>query len=237
MILATIALTLTTCLSFATAMVPAAHPVPPAIRAEIQVSNGTGFFNQYIDHDRPELGTFQQKYWWSDQHFAAPGSPVILFTPGEIAAEGYEGYLTNRTLTGAIAQNVSGAVIMIEHRYYGESSPFQDLTVKNLQYLNLKNAIADLTHFARTVKLPFDSDGRTNAPQAPWVLAGGSYSGALAAWTEATAPGTFWAYHASSAPVEAIYDYVCFPSHASSTPHFTKSHIPTRTDKHPPPPS
>lgn len=39
-------------------------------------------------------------------------------------------------------------------------------------------------------------------------MSGGSYSGALAAWTESTAPGTFWAYHASSAPVEAIYDYV-----------------------------
>jgi hypothetical protein len=39
-------------------------------------------------------------------------------------------------------------------------------------------------------------------------LSGGSYSGALSAWTESTSPGTFWAYHASSAPVEAVYDYV-----------------------------
>jgi hypothetical protein len=29
----------------------------------------------------------------------------------------------------------------------------------------------------------------------------------LAAWTESEEPGVFWAYHASSAPVEAIYDY------------------------------
>lgn len=39
-------------------------------------------------------------------------------------------------------------------------------------------------------------------------MVGGSYSGALTAWTESVAPGTFWAYHATSAPVEAIYDYV-----------------------------
>lgn len=221
MIFSAIAVTLTTCLSFAAAMVPATHPVPPAMQAEIQVSNGTGFFDQYIDHEHPELGTFKQKYWWSDEYFAGPGSPVVLFTPGETAAEGYEGYLTNRTLVGTIAQNVTGAVVMIEHRYYGESSPFQDLTVKNLQYLTLKNAIADMTHFARTVKLSFDKDGRTNAPRAPWVMAGGSYSGALSAWTEATAPGTFWAYHSSSAPVEAIYDYVC-PDFSSPSPDFTK---------------
>lgn len=44
--------------------------------------------------------------------------------------------------------------------------------------------------------------------QQPWVFSGGSYSGALAAWVESTSPGTFWAYHASSAPVQAIYDYV-----------------------------
>jgi hypothetical protein len=38
-------------------------------------------------------------------------------------------------------------------------------------------------------------------------FSGGSYSGVLAAWTKSTAPGVFWAYHASSAPVEAIVDY------------------------------
>ena len=36
---------------------------------------------------------------------------------------------------------------------------------------------------------------------------GGSYSGALAAWTAKLSPGTFWAYHASSGPVQAVYDY------------------------------
>lgn len=36
---------------------------------------------------------------------------------------------------------------------------------------------------------------------------GGSYSGALSAWTESVDPGTYWAYHSSSAPVQAISDY------------------------------
>jgi hypothetical protein len=48
----------------------------------------------------------------------------------------------------------------------------------------------------------------TDVPWKPWVMSGGSYSGALAAWTASIAPGTFWAYHASSAPVQAIYDFV-----------------------------
>lgn len=48
-------------------------------------------------------------------------------------------------------------------RYWGGSSPYDDLTTKNLQQLTVKNAIADFTNFAKTVSLPFDS---TNSSQA-----------------------------------------------------------------------
>ena len=183
------------------------HPPRPLNNA-LPATTGNGTFQQVLDHDNPSAGNFSQRFWWSDQYWGGPGSPVVLFTPGEIAADGYQGYLTNSTITGHFAQAIQGAVVMLEHRYWGESSPYDELTTKNLQQHTLKNAIADLTYFAKTVQLPFDSNSSSNAPQAPWVLSGGSYSGALSAWTEATAPGTFWAYHASSAPVEAIYDYV-----------------------------
>jgi hypothetical protein len=168
---------------------------------------GTSTFQQLIDHKNPELGTFSQQYWWSSQYWKGEGSPVVLFTPGEAAAAPYTGYLTNKTLTGLYAEAIEGAVVMIEHRYWGNSSPFDQLTTKNMQYQTLENAIADLTYFANNVVLPFDTNNSSQATRAPWVLSGGSYSGALAAWTESTAPGTFWAYHASSAPVEAISDY------------------------------
>lgn len=93
-------------------------------------------------------------------------------------------------------------------RYYGASSPFDTLTVENLQLLTVKQAVADNVYFAQTVDLPFDTDHSSNAPAAPWVFSGGSYSGSLSAYTAAVAPGTFWAYHSTSAPVEAIEDYV-----------------------------
>lgn len=41
---------------------------------------------------------------------------MIVFTPGEAAAAGYTGYLTPRTLTGAMAEALHGAVIMIERK-------------------------------------------------------------------------------------------------------------------------
>ncbi|CAK7227153.1 hypothetical protein SCUCBS95973_006446 [Sporothrix curviconia] len=168
---------------------------------------GQKVFQQLLDHETPSLGTFNQSYWYSTEFWTGPGAPVVLFTPGESAAADYTGYLTNATITGQFAQAIGGAVIMIEHRYWGDSSPFANLTTKNLQYLTLANAIADLTYFAENVQLPFDTNGTANAPNAPWVLSGGSYSGALTAWVEHIAPGTFWAYHASSAVVEAQGDF------------------------------
>ncbi|RKF75261.1 putative extracellular serine carboxypeptidase [Golovinomyces cichoracearum] len=151
--------------------------------------NGSSFFNQLLDHQDPGSGTFQMKYWWNAEFWGGPGSPVVLFTPGESAAGNYTGYLTNHTLMGLFAKEIKGAVIM------------------NLRFLTLNQSISDLTHFAKTVELPFDTTNSSNAGNAPWILTGGSYAGALAAWTSSTAPGTFWAYHASSAPVEAISDY------------------------------
>ncbi|EFX01073.1 serine-type peptidase [Grosmannia clavigera kw1407] len=171
------------------------------------VYKGQTTFQQLLDHKDPSQGTFSQRFWWSTQYWGGPGSPVVFFTPGEEPATNYTGYLTNRTITGQFAQAIGGAVVMLEHRYWGESSPFDDLTTKNMRFLTLANSIADVTHFARTVELPFDTNGTSNAPTAPWVMSGGSYGGALAAYIEHVDPGTFWAYHASSAPVQVIEDF------------------------------
>lgn len=192
-------------------------PLPPPLADERfssenigkrDTTSGQGVFEQLLDHNDPSLGTFTQSFWWSSEYWTGPGAPVVFFTPGEIAAAGYTGYLTNKTITGLFAQAIGGAVVMLEHRYWGDSSPYSVLTTENFTYLTLENAIKDTTNFARTVQLPFDSNGSSSALNAPWVFSGGSYSGALSAWTESVDPGTFWAYHASSAVVESIFDFV-----------------------------
>ncbi|KAH7309745.1 endoprotease endo-Pro [Stachybotrys elegans] len=168
---------------------------------------GNGTFTTYIDHKNPKLGTFELRYWYNATFWQGPGSPIVVMTPGEVAADGYGGYLTDRAMTGVYARENGGAVVMIEHRYYGDSTPYVVQSTKNLQYHTLDQAVADFVLFPRKVKLPFDESGESNAPKAPWIFVGGSYSGALAAWIEKLAPGTYWAYHGSSGPVEAIYDY------------------------------
>ncbi|KAL3959550.1 hypothetical protein ACCO45_004667 [Purpureocillium lilacinum] len=117
-----------------------------------QIKTEAGFFEQLIDHANPSLGTFTQRYWWNADHYAGPGSPIILNAPGENNADG---------------------------------SPYENLTAETLQYLTLDQTAAR---------------ARTRPLGAVRVLV----LGALAAWTNVLAPGTFWAYHASSAVVEDI---------------------------------
>lgn len=171
-------------------------------------TSGEGVFQQLLDHNDPSLGTFNMSFRWNSEFWTGPGAPVVFHTPGEYPASEFGDYVNNQSLMGMIGQEIGGALVLMEHRYWGDSSPFSVLTTENLTYLTIENAIKDTTYFARNVELPFDLSGATNAPNAPWVFTGVSYSGALSAWTQALDPGTFWAYHASSAAIEAIYDFV-----------------------------
>ncbi|EGN95063.1 hypothetical protein SERLA73DRAFT_187354 [Serpula lacrymans var. lacrymans S7.3] len=164
------------------------------------------YFDQLIDHNNPGLGTFQQRYWTTWEFYEA-GGPIILMTPGETDADGYESYLTNETVNGLIAQQQSGATIIVEHRFFGLSNPYDNLTSQSLELLNIQQAIDDLVYFAQNVDLPMPGGDQVKPDQAPWVLIGGSYSGALTSWTMVNKPGIFWAAYASSGVVEAITDY------------------------------
>ncbi|KAH9907082.1 putative serine peptidase [Xylariomycetidae sp. FL2044] len=191
--------------------VPPTEEVSPEVLAALadpdQPTYSIAYFEQYIDHGHPELGTFNQTFWYNSTFYKGPGSPIVIMTPGEVAATGYISYLSDQAITGMIAKEIGAAVLLVEHRFWGNSTPWEIQTTERLQYLNLDQAVADFVHIARTVELPFDVDGASNAPNAPWIWTGGSYSGALGAWIESLAPGTMWATHSSSGPVEAIYDY------------------------------
>ena len=116
----------------------------------------------------------------------------------------YTGYLTNATINGQIAQQEHGASIVIEHRYFGESNPYKNLSTTSLKYHTVAQGIQDLVNFAKTATLPMPGGNSVAAPGTPWVLVGGSYSGALTAWTMGSQPGVFAAGYASSAVVQAI---------------------------------
>ena len=177
--------------------------------------NDWGTFPQLLDHSNPSLGTFPQRYWYGTEFYSGPGSPIVLLTPGEQSASGFNAtFLSDQRLPGRFAREIGGAVVILEHRYWGQSSPFSELSVKNLRYLTLENAVRDLGYFAENFVLPDDhvddsvningsSPGNGDA-KSPWIFTGGSYAGALAAWSAVLDPGAFWAYHASSGVVQAV---------------------------------
>ncbi|VUC25047.1 unnamed protein product [Clonostachys rosea] len=170
--------------------------------------NGWGTFDQLIDHSNPSLGTFKQRYWYGTQYWNGPGSPVVLVNSGERSAEGTDRvYLSDALLPGLFARELGAAVILMEHRYWGRSSPFGTLTTENLKYLTLDNSLKDIVNFAQTWVPDFDPSGRSSPQRAPWIYTGGSYAGALASWLASLYPGTFWAYHGSSSVVQNIDNF------------------------------
>ncbi|KAG2351723.1 serine carboxypeptidase S28-domain-containing protein [Suillus spraguei] len=100
-----------------------------------------------------DLGTFQQRYWMNWEYYE-PGGPIILMTPGEVNADGYEFFVTNYSINGLIAQQQNGAAILIEHRFFGDSNPYDNLTSQSLALLTIQQAIDDLVYFATTADLP-----------------------------------------------------------------------------------
>ncbi|KAF7344257.1 hypothetical protein MVEN_01717000 [Mycena venus] len=163
------------------------------------------FFDQLLDHSNPSLGTFPQRFWFYEGYYKE-GGPIILFNAGEVDASGYTGYLLNETITGAIAYAVGGANIVLEHRYWGASVPFANYSTANMKYLTIENNVQDYAYFAQNVQLPWASGAKSvPPPQTPWILAGGSYPGALAGYVKHTFPDLFYASYGTSGP--AITDY------------------------------
>jgi hypothetical protein len=71
-----------------------------------------------------------------------------------------------------------------------------------LQYLTTEQALADLASIHSIVSSAYSLTAAN-----PWVSFGGSYAGALSAWLRQKYPTLFVGAVASSAPVQATYDF------------------------------
>jgi hypothetical protein len=99
-------------------------------------------------------------------------------------------------------ENKGALLVDLEHRFYGDSQPTGDTSVKSLKYLSAKQALADLANFRDFIHASYNL---TDANR--WVAFGGSYPGNLAAWVRAKYPSKFYAAVASSAPINVVLDF------------------------------
>ncbi|KAG9045423.1 hypothetical protein FS837_006333 [Tulasnella sp. UAMH 9824] len=184
-------------------------PPPPAATGVVAFANTAYYFDQLLDHNNPSRGTFKQRYFFSDEFWTRQGAPIVIMNPGEQSADGFDAELTSpASLQRALMMSLGAAGVVLEHRYWGESSPYQSLSTANLRYLSIDQAIEDTRYFIEHVKLPWTKKATSSHPDVvPWVNLGCSYPGVLSAYTQKKYPKKFAAAWASSAPVQAVGDF------------------------------
>ena len=87
-------------------------------------------------------------------------------------------------------------------RFYGRSQPGSDLSMDYITLLNGRQALEDLASFRMNMSKSYNMTASNR-----WIAFGGSYSGALAAWLRMKYPDIVYASVASSAPIQAIFDF------------------------------
>lgn len=162
------------------------------------------FFNNETRYEPHSNGSFNLRYFF-DKTYYKPGGPVFVLLGGETDAEDRLPYL-QKGIVHQVIKATNGLGIILEHRYYGKSFPVPDLTTENLRFLSTEQALAEIDYFAKNVKFE-GIDADLTAPNTPWIVYGGSYAGAQAAFLRVVYPETFWGTISSSGVTVAIYDY------------------------------
>lgn len=154
---------------------------------------------QKVDNfNKSDHRTFQSRYYKNMDLFK-PGGPIILNIGGEGPLPSLENESTAER--HELLAETNPVYYILEHRYYGDSKPFEKPTVDDLKYLSSKQALADVAHVLRTIKA---SEEFNNSKV---IVVGGSYAGNLAAWMKVLYPDLVDAAYASSGPLLAKKDF------------------------------
>jgi hypothetical protein len=133
---------------------------------------------------------FNLRYWF-DASYYKPGGPVIVLQSGE--ADGTERLVyLQKGLLHEMIEATNGIGVVLEHRYYGTSFPFPDLSTDNLRFLTTDQALADEVYFAKNVVFEGLEHLDLTAAKVPYIGYGGSYAGAFNAFLRKLYPDVFW---------------------------------------------
>lgn len=132
-------------------------------------------FQNQVDHfNYLDNSEYSQRYWVSDQYWDGSG-PIFIYICGEYRCTVPD----TRLYPFMVGADHQARFMVLEHRFYGDSQPFDSWDLENLGFLNSEQALADLAYFI----------GEMNPDQANEVLViGGSYPGALSAWFRSRYP-------------------------------------------------
>jgi hypothetical protein len=72
-----------------------------------------------------------------------------LFTPGESDAAGYDGFLTNETIVGRFAEEIGGAVILLEREFFDQQWDYKLSQSAHLVRRSLLGSLITIPQFDR----------------------------------------------------------------------------------------
>ncbi|XP_050303623.1 putative serine protease K12H4.7 [Anthonomus grandis grandis] len=159
------------------------------------------YFEQKIDNfNHADTRTWKQRYHLSEDYYNETSkNHVFLLLGGEWEAIdtwlNYGSWIDTAKQYGAL-------LIYLEHRYYGISQPFSDLSTENLQYLSIHQALEDTANFIEGINNIYNLTSDVK-----WIVFGGSYAGTMAAWMRHKYPHLVTGAMSSSAPLKAILDF------------------------------
>merc|ERR1719219_1841495 len=154
------------------------------------------FLDQILDHfDATNTMRWPQRYWENLETYQGEGL-AFLYIGGE--AEASPGWL-NYGAWYKWAQENGAAMFVLEHRYYGQSKPTEDMSTGNMKYLSSRQGLEDAGHFISAM------NRRHNLTT--WITFGGSYPGSLSAWMRLRSPHLVTGSVSSSGPLFAKLDY------------------------------
>lgn len=159
-----------------------------------------------VDHfNTIDRRTFLGRYWVSRQHYKE-GAPVFIYIGG--GNDNHVDMIT-RGAVFDLANETNGALLALEHRFFGQSRPTEDTSVKNLAWLNIHQALGDISHFINFIRKAY------NEPKV--VLFGRGYGAALAVWARQKFPHLVDAVWASSPYVNTMLENPDFMVNAAGT--------------------
>ena len=116
--------------------VNAAESDPLKMKLRVTMDDYTTYwFDNKIDHfnDKDER-TYKQRYWYNNKFFSGKDSqgPVFLYICGEWTCTPPD----EQQYPMMVGAEHGALLVSLEHRYYGESQPFEDWSTPNLHYLS-----------------------------------------------------------------------------------------------------
>uniref|UniRef100_A0A7S3FTN2 Lysosomal Pro-X carboxypeptidase n=1 Tax=Strombidium rassoulzadegani TaxID=1082188 RepID=A0A7S3FTN2_9SPIT len=161
------------------------------------------YFETKLDHvaASQDNRTFMMRYVVEDKFYNDPvnvnkSRPILFYAGNE--GDIYSFYNNSGFMTKTLAEQFGALIVFAEHRYFGQSFPFDRsvaFTAPYNTYLTVENTLEDYIQLLKTVKMTWGAEDKA-------VIAfGGSYGGMLAAWIRMRYPAEIQGALAASAPL------------------------------------